>query len=29
MKGQFQVHAKEEFQKWIASQQPAVANISG
>ena len=29
MKGQFQVHSKQEFQKWMASQQPAVTNISG
>lgn len=29
MKGQFQVHSKQDFDKWIAEQPPAVTNISG
>jgi cytochrome c oxidase subunit II len=29
MRGQYHVHTKQEFDKWMASQTPAVANISG
>jgi cytochrome c oxidase subunit 2 len=29
MKGQYQVHTKGDFDKWMAEQQPAVASISG
>ncbi|HJQ36618.1 MAG TPA: cytochrome c oxidase subunit II [Thermoanaerobaculia bacterium] len=29
MRGQYQVHTKADFAKWLAEQQPAVANISG
>jgi len=29
MRGQYEVHTKADFDKWLASQTPAVANISG
>lgn len=29
MKGQYQVHTKEDFDKWIAAEPPAATNISG
>lgn len=29
MRGQYEVHTKADFEKWMASQAPAVANISG
>jgi cytochrome c oxidase subunit 2 len=29
MRGQYQVHSKDDFAKWMASQQPAVSTISG
>jgi cytochrome c oxidase subunit 2 len=29
MRGQYQVHTKADFDKWMASQAPAVSNISG
>ena len=29
MRGQYEVHTKADFEKWLASQTPAVANISG
>jgi len=29
MKGQFQVHTKDEFNQWLATQTPVAANISG
>jgi cytochrome c oxidase subunit 2 len=29
MRGQYQVQTKADFEKWLASEPPAVANISG
>jgi hypothetical protein len=29
MKGQYQVHTKADFDKWMATQPPVVASISG
>jgi hypothetical protein len=29
MRGQYQVHTKADFEKWLKEQTPAVANISG